>query len=136
MVPRAVHPLPRARGDRRGAAAAGRRRRAGRTADRLNGTAGTATASGRRIGRLTTPTGAVGRLVSPRLAIDDRRLLEDPDHVPSCDVGPVVGRGSAMASPRGNPLDFPDMPTGPGAFAAVAVLGVTVPTGARPHRAL
>ncbi|MFE4050219.1 hypothetical protein [Streptomyces sp. YIM B13518] len=41
-----------------------------------------------------------------------------------------------MASPRGDPLDFPDMLTGPGAFAAVAVLGVTVPTGARPHRAL
>ncbi len=102
----------------------------------MSGPAGPATAPGRRIGRLMTLTGAVGRLASLRLAIDDRRLLKDPDYVPSCDVSPVVGCGSAMASPQGNLLGFPNMLIGLGAFAAVAALGVGVLTGARLHRAL
>ncbi|OSP25274.1 Vitamin K epoxide reductase, partial [Streptomyces sp. 13-12-16] len=83
-----------------------------------------------------TLTGVVGWLASLRLAIDDWRLLKDPDYVPSCDVSPVVGCGSAMASPQGNLLGFPNMLIGLGAFAAVAVLGVAVLTGARLHRAL
>ncbi|MFE2276461.1 vitamin K epoxide reductase family protein [Streptomyces sp. NPDC059454] len=83
-----------------------------------------------------TLTGAVGWLASLRLAIDDWRLLKDPGYVPSCDISPVVGCGSAMASPQGNLLGFPNMLIGLGAFAAVAVLGVTVLTGARLHRAL
>ncbi len=102
----------------------------------MSGAAGTVTAPGRRVGWLMTLTGAVGWLASLRLAVDDWRLLEDPDYVPSCDISPVVGCGSAMASPQGNLLGFPNMLIGLGAFAAVAALGVAVLTGARLHRAL
>ncbi len=92
--------------------------------------------SGRRIGGLMTATGVVGWLASLRLTVDDWRLLKDPAYVPSCDVSPVVGCGSAMASWQGNLLGFPNMLLGLGAFAAVAVLGLTVLAGGRLPRGL
>ncbi|MEU5223675.1 vitamin K epoxide reductase family protein [Streptomyces toyocaensis] len=95
-----------------------------------------ATAPERGIGWLMTVTGAVGWLASFRLTVDDWRLLRDPAYRPSCDVGPVVGCGSAMASEQGNLLGFPNMLLGLGAFAVVAALGTAVLTGARLHRAL
>ncbi|GGZ95994.1 vitamin K epoxide reductase family protein [Streptomyces echinoruber] len=83
-----------------------------------------------------TAAGVVGWLASLRLAIDDWHVLRDPAYRPSCDIGPVVGCGSAMASRQGNLLGFPNMLLGLGAFAAVAALGLAVLTGSRLHRAL
>ncbi|MEV0170561.1 vitamin K epoxide reductase family protein [Streptomyces sp. NPDC050803] len=91
---------------------------------------------GQRIGRLLTVTGIIGWLASFRLTVDDWRLLKDPAYQPSCDISPVVGCGSAMASWQGNLFGFPNMLLGLAAFAAVTALGVAVLTGARLHRAL
>lgn len=93
-------------------------------------------APGRRIGLLMTVTGAVGWLASFRLTVDDWRLLKDPAYQPSCDVSPVVGCGSAMASWQGNLLGFPNMLLGLGAFAAVTALGLSALAGGRLPRAL
>ncbi|MEU1571231.1 vitamin K epoxide reductase family protein [Streptomyces collinus] len=83
-----------------------------------------------------TLTGAVGWLASLRLTIDDWRLLKDPAYQPSCDISPVVGCGSAMASWQGNLFGFPNMLLGIGAFAVVTTLGIAAFSGARLHRAL
>ncbi|WP_240796593.1 vitamin K epoxide reductase family protein [Streptomyces sp. RFCAC02] len=91
-------------------------------------------APGRRTGLLLTVTGLVGWLASFLLAVEDRRVLNDPAHRPSCDIGPVVGCGSTMAGEQGNLLGIPTMLLGIGAFAAVAALGVAVLAGARLHR--
>ncbi|MBC7271938.1 MAG: vitamin K epoxide reductase family protein [Streptomyces sp.] len=81
-----------------------------------------------------TVTGLVGWLASFRLTVDDWHVLKDPHYRPSCDINPVIGCGSAMASPQGNLLGFPNMLLGLAAFAAVAALGVAVVTGSRLHR--
>ncbi|MFJ3306657.1 vitamin K epoxide reductase family protein [Streptomyces sp. NPDC086549] len=94
------------------------------------------TGAGRRIGWLMTVTGIVGWLASLRLSIDDWHVLKDPTYQPSCNISPVVGCGSSMASWQGNLLGFPNMLLGLGAFAAVATLGVAVLAGARLHRLL
>ncbi|MFD0317870.1 vitamin K epoxide reductase family protein [Streptomyces flavalbus] len=91
---------------------------------------------GRRVGWLMTVTGLIGWLASLRLTIDDWRVLRDPAYHPSCDINPVIGCGTAMASPQGNLLGFPNMLLGLAAFAVVAALGVAVVTGSRLHRAL
>jgi uncharacterized membrane protein len=78
----------------------------------------------------------VGWLAAFRLAVEDWRVLKNPDYHVSCDISPVVGCGSAMASAQGNVFGFPNMLLGLGAFAAVAALGVAVLGGARLHRAV
>ncbi|MBN0044445.1 vitamin K epoxide reductase family protein [Streptomyces actuosus] len=90
----------------------------------------------RRTGLVLLLTGAIGWLASFRLAVDDWRLLEDPAYRPACDISPVVSCGSVMSSPEGSVFGFPNMLLGLGAFAAVAVLGAAVLTGARLHRRL
>lgn len=95
-----------------------------------------AAGAGRRIGWLMALTGIIGWLASLRLAIDDWLVLKDPTYRPTCNISPVVGCGSAMASWQGNLFGFPNMLLGLGAFAAVASLGVAVLAGARLHRLL
>ncbi|MFF3896616.1 vitamin K epoxide reductase family protein [Streptomyces sp. NPDC001812] len=92
--------------------------------------------AGRRTGLVLLVTGLVGWLASFQLTVDDWRSLNDPAHRPACDISPVVSCGSVMSSPQGNLFGFPNMLLGLGAFAAVAVLGVAVLTGARLHRGL
>ncbi|WP_432157661.1 vitamin K epoxide reductase family protein [Streptomyces sp. bgisy153] len=94
------------------------------------------TGPGRRMGVLLTVTGVIGLLASFRLAVDDWHVLKDPAYQPSCDISPVVGCGSAMASPQGNLLGFPNMLLGIAAFAVVVALGVALLTGSRLHRAV
>ncbi|MFE1754670.1 vitamin K epoxide reductase family protein [Streptomyces anandii] len=87
--------------------------------------------AGRRIGWLMTLAGVVGWLASFQLTVDDWRLLKDPSYQPPCNISPIVSCGSVMSSPEGSLFGFPNMLLGLGAFAAVAVLGVAVLTGAR-----
>ncbi|WP_306187784.1 MULTISPECIES: vitamin K epoxide reductase family protein [unclassified Streptomyces] len=86
------------------------------------------------MGLLLTLTGVIGWLAAFRLAVEDWRLLKHPGYQLSCDISPVVGCGSAMASAQGNLFGFPNMLLGLGAFAGVAALGVAALTGARLHR--
>ncbi|MFB7331301.1 vitamin K epoxide reductase family protein [Streptomyces adustus] len=90
----------------------------------------------RRTGWVMLLAGVVGRLASFQLTVDDWRLLKDPSYRPPCNISPVVSCGSVMSSAQGSLFGFPDMLLGPGAFAAVAALGVAVLTGARLHRRL
>ncbi|WP_235455283.1 vitamin K epoxide reductase family protein [Streptomyces olivochromogenes] len=92
--------------------------------------------TGRRIGWLLLLTGTIGWLASLRLSIDDWRVLKNPGYRPSCNISPVVGCDTSMASWQGNLFGFPNMLLGLGAFAAVAALGVAVLAGARLHRTL
>ncbi len=90
----------------------------------------------RRAGWLLLLTGSVGWYASFRLAVDDRRLLSDPDYRPSCDISPVVSCGDVMSSAQGSLFGFPNMLLGLAGFAAVATLGVAVLGGARLPRRL
>ncbi|WP_112470940.1 vitamin K epoxide reductase family protein [Streptomyces triticisoli] len=89
---------------------------------------------GRRMGLLLTLIGVVGWLAAFQLAVENWRVLKSPGYRPSCDIGPVVGCGSAMAGAQGNLFGFPNMLLGLGAFAVVAALGVAALTGAHLHR--
>ncbi|MFF9624789.1 vitamin K epoxide reductase family protein [Streptomyces griseosporeus] len=91
---------------------------------------------GRRIGRLLMLTEVVGWLASFELTVDDWQLLRNPAYRPPCNISPVVSCGSVMSSAEGSVFGFPNMLLGLGAFAAVAVLGLAVLTGARLHRGL
>ncbi|MYX28737.1 Vitamin K epoxide reductase [Streptomyces sp. SID8381] len=90
----------------------------------------------RPVGLVLAVTGVLGWLASFALTVEDWRVLKDPAHPLSCDISPVIGCGSAMASAQGHLLGFPNMLLGLGAFAAVAALGVAVAAGARLHRRL
>ncbi|MFE0512145.1 vitamin K epoxide reductase family protein [Streptomyces sp. NPDC058964] len=81
-------------------------------------------------------TGVLGWLASFRLAVDDWRLLKNPAYQPPCNISPVVSCGGVMSSPQGSLFGFPNMLIGLGAFAAVAVLGAAVLSGAGLHRRL
>ncbi|MGW2786492.1 vitamin K epoxide reductase family protein [Streptomyces populi] len=81
-------------------------------------------------------TGVAGWLASFQLTADDWRSLRDPAYQPPCNISPVVSCGSVMSSSQGSVFGFPNMLLGLGAFAAVAVLGLAVLTGARLHRTL
>ncbi|MEU9792553.1 vitamin K epoxide reductase family protein [Streptomyces sparsogenes] len=91
---------------------------------------------GRRIGRLLILTGTIGWLASLRLAVDEWRLLKDPAYQPMCNISQTVSCGSVMSSPEASVFGFPNMLLGVGAFAAVAVLGLALVTGARLSRTL
>ncbi|MEU5614471.1 vitamin K epoxide reductase family protein [Streptomyces sparsogenes] len=91
---------------------------------------------GRRIGWLLILTGTIGWLASLRLAVDEWRLLKDPAYQPMCNISRTVSCGSVMSSPEADVFGFPNMLLGLGAFAAVAVLGLALVTGARLSRTL
>ncbi|MFI0960998.1 vitamin K epoxide reductase family protein [Streptomyces sp. NPDC021080] len=90
----------------------------------------------RRTGAVMLLTGVAGWLASFQLTVDDWRSLRDPTYQPPCNISPVVSCGSVMSSAQGSVFGFPNMLLGLGAFAAVAVLGLAVLTGARLHRTL
>ncbi|MEU6277100.1 vitamin K epoxide reductase family protein [Streptomyces populi] len=105
-------------------------------AESTAGASARAVGAGRRTGLVMLLTGVAGWLASFRLTVDDWRLLRDPGYQPPCNISPVVSCGSVMSSAQGSLFGFPNMLLGLAAFAAVAVLGLAVLTGARLHRGL
>src|ERR1700754_4405246 len=84
----------------------------------------------RSIGWILTVTGGIGALAAFALILDRIALLENPAHVPSCSISPLLSCGPVMASPQAEVFGFPNPLIGLVAFPVVATTGVVILAGA------
>ncbi|QTX04687.1 vitamin K epoxide reductase family protein [Agromyces archimandritae] len=75
--------------------------------------------------------GAIGLLAAFELSLEKVLTLEDPTHVPSCNVGVLVGCSVNLASEQGSVFGFPNPFLGLMAWPAVIVVGMSLLAGAR-----
>ena len=75
--------------------------------------------------------GALGLLAAWSLTIDKLALLADPDFVPSCDVGVLVGCGVNLGSWQGAVFGFPNPLIGVMAWPVVIAIGAAILAGAQ-----
>lgn len=75
--------------------------------------------------------GALGLLAAFELALEKVLLLSDPGHVPSCDVGVLVGCGVNLGSAQGAVFGFPNPFIGLMAWPVVITIGVALLGGVR-----
>lgn len=75
--------------------------------------------------------GAIGLLAAFELSLEKVLTLEDPSHVPSCNVGVLVGCSVNLASEQGSAFGFPNPFLGLMMWPAVVVVGMSLIAGAR-----
>ncbi|QBI56179.1 vitamin K epoxide reductase family protein [Streptomonospora litoralis] len=75
--------------------------------------------------------GAVGLAASAALLIEKIRVLQDPDHVPSCSLNPVLSCGAVMDTAQAAAFGVPNPVIGVAGFAVVATAGAALLAGAR-----
>jgi len=75
--------------------------------------------------------GALGLVAAFELALEKVLLLSDPEHVPSCDVGVLVGCGVNLGSAQGSVFGFPNPFIGLMAWPVVITIGVALIGGVR-----
>ena len=78
--------------------------------------------------------GLVGLLAAAALLVEKINSLKDPDYVPTCSINPVLSCGSVMNTPQAEALGIPNPIIGVAGFAALAMLGALLLTGARVPR--
>ncbi|MHA6626594.1 vitamin K epoxide reductase family protein [Pseudonocardia sichuanensis] len=83
----------------------------------------------RAIGWILTGAGGIGTLAAFALILDRIALLEDPAHVPSCSINPLLSCGPVMDSPQAEVFGFPNPLIGLVAFPVVATTGIVVLAG-------
>lgn len=87
-------------------------------------------ASERRLGWLYLVTGLIGLVAAVVLLVEKIELLKNPDYVPSCSINPILSCGSVMSTPQAEAFGIPNPIIGVMGFAALAMLGVVILTGA------
>ena len=85
----------------------------------------------RSIGWLLAVAGGIGTVAAFALILDRIALLENPAHVPSCSINPLLSCGPVMESPQAEVFGFPNPLIGLVAFPVVATTGIVVLSGAR-----
>ncbi|WP_394551796.1 vitamin K epoxide reductase family protein [Agromyces sp. MMS24-JH15] len=75
--------------------------------------------------------GALGLYAAFELSLEKFLTLSDPSHVPSCDVGVLVGCGVNLASWQGAVFGFPNPLIGLMAWPVVITIGVALMGGVR-----
>ncbi len=75
--------------------------------------------------------GALGLLAAFELSLEKVLVLSDPGHVPSCDVGVLVGCGVNLESAQGSVFGFPNPFIGLMAWPVVITIGVALLGGVR-----
>lgn len=65
------------------------------------------------------------------LTVDRVKLLQDPDHVPSCNFNPVLSCGSVMVTDQAQVFGFPNPFLGLIGFGVLVILGVLFARGVR-----
>lgn len=75
--------------------------------------------------------GALGLLAAWELSVEKVLVLADPEHVPSCNVGVLVGCSVNLDSWQGSVFDFPNPFIGLMAWPVVITIGVAIIAGAR-----
>lgn len=75
--------------------------------------------------------GALGLLAAYELSLEKILSLEDPAHIPSCNVGVLVGCSTNLASWQGSVFGFPNPFLGLMAWPVLITSGVALLSGAR-----
>jgi uncharacterized membrane protein len=75
--------------------------------------------------------GALGLLAAFELSIEKVLTLSNPDYVPNCNVGVLVGCSVNLASDQGSLFGFPNPFIGLMAWPVVITIGVAILAGAR-----
>lgn len=88
------------------------------------------TDSDRRFGWFLTVSGIIGLIASATLLVEKMALLQNPDHIPSCNFNPVMSCSSVMTQPQAEAFGIPNPVIGVAGFAAVAMIGASVLAGA------
>jgi len=74
-------------------------------------------------------TGALGLLAAWELSVEKVLVLADPEHVPACNVGVLVGCGVNLESWQGSLFGFPNPFIGMMAWPVVITIGVALLAG-------
>ena len=74
--------------------------------------------------------GALGLLAAFELSVEKVLTLEDPSHVPNCNVGVLVGCSTNLASAQGAAFGFPNPFIGLMAWPVVITIAVAILAGA------
>jgi uncharacterized membrane protein len=74
--------------------------------------------------------GALGLLAAWELSVEKVLVLADPEHVPACNVGVLVGCGVNLDSWQGSVFGFPNPFIGLMAWPVVVTIGVAILAGA------
>ena len=74
--------------------------------------------------------GALGLLAAWELSVEKVLVLADPEHVPNCNVGVLVGCSTNLASWQGSVFGFPNPFIGMMAWPVVITIGVAILAGA------
>ncbi|MEU0490274.1 vitamin K epoxide reductase family protein [Nocardiopsis sp. NPDC006139] len=75
--------------------------------------------------------GAVGLLAATALLVEKVRVLQDPGHVPSCSIDPVLSCGTVMGTWQAEVFGIPNPVLGVVGFSVVTTVGVALLAGAR-----
>ncbi|MGW8437889.1 vitamin K epoxide reductase family protein [Nocardiopsis sp. NPDC055879] len=75
--------------------------------------------------------GAIGLVAAMALLVEKIRVLDDPDHVPSCSINPVLSCGTVMDTPQAAAFGIPNPIIGVAGFAIVTTIGMALIAGAR-----
>jgi len=75
--------------------------------------------------------GAVGLAAAAALLVEKIQVLQDPDHVPSCSINPVLSCGTVMDTPQAAAFGVPNPLIGIVRFAVVTTIGAALFAGAR-----
>ncbi|WP_306367839.1 vitamin K epoxide reductase family protein [Nocardiopsis sp. CC223A] len=86
---------------------------------------------GRALPWLLAPGGAVGLLAALALLVEKVRVLQDPGHVPSCSIDPVLSCGTVMRTWQAEVFGIPNPVLGVVGFSVVTTVGVALLAGAR-----
>ncbi|WHP16566.1 vitamin K epoxide reductase family protein [Cellulomonas sp. ES6] len=88
------------------------------------------TAERRRAVALTA-LAAIGLAAAVALLLERFAILEDPTHVPSCTLNPILSCTSVMASDQASVFGFPNPLIGVVGFTVVLTAGMSMLSGAR-----
>ncbi|QAY73979.1 vitamin K epoxide reductase family protein [Agromyces protaetiae] len=85
----------------------------------------------RALGIFLLVAGALGLLAAFELSLEKVLTLADPSHVPSCNVGVLVGCSTNLASWQGSVFGFPNPFIGMMAWPVVITIAVALISGVR-----
>lgn len=85
-----------------------------------------------KVGLVLTALSSIGLSASVILTLEKFELLQNPDHVTSCSLSPVVSCSPVIGSPQASAFDgIPNPVFGIFGFACVLTAGMTILAGAR-----
>lgn len=83
----------------------------------------------RSLGLLLLVCGLIGLVAASALLVEKISVLDDPEHIPSCNVSPVLSCGSVMNTTQAEAFGIPNPIIGIAGFAVLAMTGTVLVAG-------